>query len=180
MTSEYSVIYGSHQYCKNSHTFNKFLPSHYLRLKSCLPFSMNISPTSSVWWVYCQFCSFNKSTWSRISTVPWPLPFRSSIIIGNYQCNCRTYCIIIGDYQCHWRELDVPASINNGSQGRGVALKLKLFRWKSSFFQIFCFFPKSFKLSCCALLTSWGIEWFIGLILLMLLLLQKSIPFSFL
>ena len=125
------------------------------------------------------FCSFNKSTWSRISTVPWPLPFRS-IIIGNYQCYCHTHCSVIGDYRCHWREPDVPASINNRSQGRGVALKLKLFRWKSSFFPDILLLTKSFKLSCCALLASWGIEWFIGLILWMLLLLQKSIPFSFL
>ena len=81
-----------------------------------------------------KFCSFNKSTWSRISTVPWPLPFRR-IIIGNYQCPCHTHWSIIGDYQCHyWRESDVPASINNRSQGRGVALKLKLSRFKSSFF----------------------------------------------
>ena len=128
---------------KNSQTFNKFFPSHYrVFLKSCLPFSMNISPTSSVWWVYCQFCSFNKSTWSRISTVPWPLPFRSSIIIGNYQCHCHTHWSVIGDYKCHWREPDVPASIKNRSQGQGVALKLKLFRLKSSIFQIFCFSQK--------------------------------------
>ena len=104
-----------------------------------------------------KFCSFSKSTWSRISTVPWPLPFRS-IIIGNYQCHCHTHWSIIGDYQCHyWREPDVPASINNRSQGRGVALKLKLSRFKSSFFPDILLLTKSFKLSCCALLASWGI-----------------------
>ena len=127
-----------------------------------------------------KFCSFSKSTWSRISTVPWPLPLRS-IIIGNYQCHCHTHWSIIGDYQCHyWREPDVPASINNRSQGRGVALKLKLSRLKSVFSPDILLLTKSFKLSCCALLASSGLEWLIRLILLMLLLLQKSIPFLFL
>ena len=107
-----------------------------------------------------KFCSFSKSTWSRISTVPWPLPFRSIIIIGNYQCHCHTHWIVIGDYPCHWREPDVPASVNNRSQGRGVALKLKLSRFKSSFFQIFCF---SLKVSNWVVAHCWPAEDWNGL-----------------
>ena len=119
--------------CKHMAKTNSFLPTIWF---SNLVFHFQwISRPRLVFDEYTvKFCSFSKSTWSRISTVPWPLPFRR-IIIGNYQCHCHTHWSIIGDYQCHyWREPDVPASINNRSQGRGVALKLKLSRFKSSFF----------------------------------------------
>ena len=132
---EYSAIYGLHQYWWKivKHLTNSFLPTIGYFSNFVCHFQWISRPRLVFDEYTAKFCSFNKSMWSRISTVPWPLPFRS-IIIGNYQCHCHTHWSVIGDYKCHWREPVVPASINNRSQGRGVALKLKLFWLKSSFF----------------------------------------------
>ena len=136
------------------HLTNSFLPTIWYFSNFVCHFQWISRPRLVFDEYTAKFCSFNKSTWSRISTVPSPLPIRSSIIIGNYQCHCQTHWSVIGDYKCHWREPDVPASINNRSQaGPGSSTKAEVVSiWKHFFPRIFCF-----SLKVCALLASWGI-----------------------
>ena len=127
---------------KNSQTFNKFFPSHYwVLLKFCFPFSIDISPTSSVWWVYCQVLfiqqihekpHFNCSLTTSIPQLHhyWELPMPLPHTLEHYW---RLPMPLLKGAWCTCINQQQVTGPGSSTKAKVVSIE------KFFFFQIFCF-----------------------------------------